>query len=732
MAEDDRVLPRTPRGLRPLVALAVALAVAWTTPVSGRQTTAAPATVGLALSGGSAKGIAHIGVLQALERIGVRVDVVAGTSMGGVVGGMYALGLSVDSIANVMRSADWSSLMTDATARSLRSLEQRRLDERAILAVPLEGPRVILPAGAIVGSNALRLLEHVTWRGALVRRFEDLSIRFGAVATDLETGEPVPLRAGVLSEALRASASLPGAVEPILLNGRLLVDGALSRNLPATDARQMGADFVICSDVSEPIDSAEELRSFVDVLSQLASLSMLGPTLAERDRCDVLILPEVDDLSSFDFERVDDWIERGVDAAQAHDSTLRALAESQQGSRRPTEATPLLGDSVLVTQISVVGAGDARMIELARRELELDAGDYVSRDLLESRMADLESSGLFSLVRYRLDGTPEGVSLTVQADEGARDRLAVGLRYDDERRAALLFTATAHNVLVRGAVTRLDLRVGEEMSIGATLRRRRGLTGRLSVGLGARWSQGTLRVTPSDGRFAEVSLWTATVSLGLSAARSAYLGVEGVLEAAESPDESLSAHSAGAAVVLDHETLDRIDFPRSGTDVSGRLEWGVSNEGDGGEYAVATFDSRAYLPLGSRITVDLGVAGGYTRGAALPAHERIFLGGAHRSAVFRASQLTFQGLDTQAQTGRVVQVGRVGVRVEPATDWFVRAGVDVGAARDSWRLPLATPMTGWSLAAGFRSRIGPVVGEVTKVWGHAHDARLSVSVGRWF
>ena len=221
------------------------------TPAAGRQATA-PTTIGLALSGGSAKGIAHVGVLRALERMGVRIDVVAGTSMGAVVGGMYAVGLSVASIESVMASVDWPALINDAMPRERRSLDQRRLDERAIVAVPLDGPRIALPSGAIVGSNVTRLLENVFWRVAGVRRFRDLPLPFVAVATDLETGEAVPLRDGVLSEALRASAGVPGAVEPITLGGHLLVDGAMSRNLPATDARELGADFVICSDVSEP------------------------------------------------------------------------------------------------------------------------------------------------------------------------------------------------------------------------------------------------------------------------------------------------------------------------------------------------------------------------------------------------------------------------------------------------------------------------------------------------
>jgi len=166
----------------------------------------APTVVGVALSGGSAKGFAHIGVLRTLERLGVRVDVVAGTSMGAVVGGLYAIGLSVDSIETIMTDADWSALIGDGIPRGRLSVDQRRLDERTVLNVPLRDRRITLPAGAIVGSNVMRILEHVTWRAATVRRFDHLPRPFVAVATDLETtpfdGSPQLLldtRAGTLT-----------------------------------------------------------------------------------------------------------------------------------------------------------------------------------------------------------------------------------------------------------------------------------------------------------------------------------------------------------------------------------------------------------------------------------------------------------------------------------------------------------------------------------------------------
>jgi NTE family protein len=673
-----------------------------------------------------------VGVLRTLERLGVQVDVVAGTSMGAVVGGLYAIGLSVDSIETVVSDADWSALIGDGISRRRLTLDQRRLDERTVLNVPLRDRRISLPAGAIVGSNVMRILEHVTWRAATVRRFADLPRPFVAVATDLETGEAVRLERGVLSEAMRASTGVPGAVEPFALDGRLLVDGALSRNLPAADARNLGADFVICSDVSEPIDSADELRSVVDVLSQLASLSMLVATLAQRELCDVLILPDVDGMSGLDFDRVGAWVERGAVAAEVHADELHRLAATEPRLATPAPAPApirLLGDSVRIRGISIAGTEDPRVIGLVRRELELTPGAYIGRAEMESRLGDLDATGLFGLVRYRLDADDSGdVALTVMVDERPRDRLGVGLRYDDERQAALLFTASVHNLLGYGALTRFDLRVGEETTIGVSSRRRRGVTGRVSTGVSFNWSQAPLGLSAAEGGRVTTELLRETVSLGFGLGRATYLGLEAGAEQTLSSTPARVELVSGAAV-LDHESLDRIDFPRSGLDATARLEWGRDRQD--GWFSGWIIESRSYLPLHARVTLDLGASAGYARGPGLPAHRRFFIGGAHPSAVFRATHPLFHGLESQEQSGRAVQIARAGLRVEVRSGAYVRAGVDVGGVRDEWVFPMERPMTGWALAAGAGSLVGPITLEVSKLWAD-RDPRVSVSVGRQF
>lgn len=682
-------------------------------------------TVGLALSGGSAKGIAHVGVIRALERLGVPIDVIAGTSMGSVVGGLYAMGLPIDSVESIIRLAEWPALIGDEVARERRFLDQRRLDERAILSVPVEALRATLPPGAIVGSNMIRLLERVTWEAGAVRDFSTLPRPFVAVASDLENGEAVPLKGGVLSEALRASIGIPAVVEPFLLGGRLLVDGALSRNLPAQDARDLGADVLICSDVSDPLDSAEDLKSLFDVFSQVTALGMLAATIEQRELCDVLIRPDVEGVSPYSFEDVSNWVLRGDTAVAPHAELLRVLVPVGRDSGVDAAASGFLSDSVLVAAVVIQGSGDPRVSGLVRDELELGVGQFVTRAEMQERLQDLDATGLFHLVRYRLDPSAAGpgMNLVVTVEEGTRDRLGVGLRYDDEYRAALLFNATLHNQLLYGSVTRFDLRVGEETRVAASLGRRRGITGRFGVGLSASWSQSELRI--SDGGTREgVDIVAAGLSLGLAATRGTALSFELTGERADfselGRDEFLSA-----SLVLDHETLDRIDYPRAGADVRGRIELGA-------DFTSALVDARYYVRLLDRVTADLGGWLGYQTGNDIPRHRTFFLGGAHRSSVFALTHAPFQGLSRQEHSGRAAQVARLGLRWQVTGSGYLRGGVDVGAIREDWGFPLERPMTGWALTAGSATLIGPIELQLAKVWGERHDPQLSVSVGRRF
>ena len=291
---------------------------------------------------------------------------------------------------------------------------------------------------------------------------------------------------------------------------------------------------------------------------------------------------------------------------------------------------------------------------------------------------------------------------------------------------------TLHNLVRYGSVTRFDLRVGEETRIGASYVRRHGVTGRLEGGTSVSWSQGEIRLSGAGRQLAGFELTNASTFLGLVGGRTTFLGVGLTGEwttanLAGVPDVLLFSANA----VLDHESLDRIDFPRSGLDATARWEWGVTDLVDGQGFSVLTTSARLFIPLHRRVSADVGAFVGIARGPDLPTHRTFFLGGTHASAVFPLTQPLFHGLNAQELTGTAVQVGRVGIRWEVRRDAFVRVGTDVGGTMDAWSFPVEDPIVGWAVSFGVETLVGPVSLE----WGKASTGsggRLSVSVGRLF
>jgi NTE family protein len=685
--------------------------------------------VALVLSGGSAKGFAHVGVIEVLETLGVRVDVVTGTSMGSVIGGLYASGMSTDSIRNLIRRTDWDRALGDDLGREHRALDARRLDERSVLTLPLDGGGVRLPTGIASGSNMMRLAEHSTWSVSTVREFADLPRPFVAVATDIETGEAVVLQRGSLAEVMRASSGLPGVLEPLEIDGRLLVDGAVTRNLPAQDARALDADVVVCSDVAADPVRRDELLSLIDVLEQVLRFSVREETIRQRGLCDVLIRPDDEGLSTLSFESFEEWFERGRQASEEHHDALVEIAGRQ--AEAPVRPRPTgLPDSVRIATVSVRGVTREGSEDVVRAYLGLTPGDWVDADRLDERLRRLESTGLFGLTRYRLDDAPGGLRLTVTVEERPRDRAGLGIRYDDQRRAALLFTATLHNLLRYGSVTRVDLRVGEETQARVSYLRRYGVTGRFQGGLSLGWSEGELH--PGDMAPTGIELTRLSTTSGLLFGQSTFLGVEVAGEWAVMRDPAYPDVLLGSvAALLDHESLDRVDFPRRGVDIRARWEFGVSDLAPGGDFSHLSSSAHVYLPLHARASVDAGFFAGSGQGGDLPIHRRFLAGGQHPSAIFSTTtQPLFGGVPSQALSGSAVQIGRAGLRVEVLHGVHIRGGVDVGGVMDEWSFPIQDPLVGWRLTLG----VDTVVGPATLEWGWTEEYgdRLAISVGRSF
>ncbi|HSG49538.1 MAG TPA: patatin-like phospholipase family protein, partial [Longimicrobiales bacterium] len=332
-------------------------------------------------------------------------------------------------------------------------------DERIILSLPIRDGRVQLPEAAVEGMVVSRALARELWRSQGVTDFDALPRPFAAVATDIRTGEGVVLRAGSLTEAIRASTAIPGLLEPIELGGRLLVDGGVVRNLPAEEARMLGAELLICSDVARA-PAVREYQSMLDILSTAVTLRSQEDLARQYRECDVVLRPVSGELTAADFQALDTWIEIGRQAVREKLPEITgAFTSRRTGGSLPAFArtqvrrqAPLLPDSVYLREIRFAGLESEGMTRPALRALGLRVGDAVDAGRMDRAMAALQGTDLYAGVGYRILPAEDGTAvLEVAAEPVQRDRLGVGFRFDNRYKASVLLSATLQNRLGYGS-----------------------------------------------------------------------------------------------------------------------------------------------------------------------------------------------------------------------------------------------------------------------------------------
>lgn len=415
--------------------------------------------IGLVLSGGGARGLAHIGVLRTLERLQVPVDLVVGTSMGAVVGGAYAAGRTPQELLAFARDTDWDGVLSARPPRD-RLTQRRRSDDLlspSRVQLGFEGARLRLPAAAagnqVLESTLLRLLPD----GAAERRGDSLPVPFNAMATDLKAGTLVEMGGAPLVSAVRSSMSVPGLFAPIRVDGRLLVDGGLVRNLPVEIARAMGADIIIAVNVGTPLSDEDKLGTALGITDQMvkilidqnvrASLATLGPR-------DILITPRMDRIGFTDFKAADAAIAAGEAAAETVAAALTALGIGPEAylaheqrriapaqARADRDAEPRLG------RLEIQGTTPVAARALAA-ETGLRPGDVAEVEDIEAAAARLYARDEFERVdiAVRESGLTRDVVLTPVYDAGRRSRLRLGLGFSSDFRDETSFTVSALHV----------------------------------------------------------------------------------------------------------------------------------------------------------------------------------------------------------------------------------------------------------------------------------------------
>ena len=406
--------------------------------------------VGLVLSGGAARGLAHIGVLKALEEQGVEIDAIAGTSMGAVVGGLYAAGYSVAELERLATQLDWQQALSDAPPRADIPFRRKQDDRDFLVKQKLsfrDDGSLGLPLGVLQGQNLAVLLEKLFARAGGENDFDQLPIPFRAVAADISTGEAVVFAQGHLALAVRASMSIPAVLTPVELDGRLLVDGGIANNIPVDIARQMGVNRVIVVDIGSPLASTESLQTVFNILNQSVALLTRRNSEAQLSTLheqDILVQPALAGFGVTDFARAQDMMDAGYRATHALQWRFAGLAQPVQeqsrlpSNRKKVKQTPLI-TSVHIENTSKVGD------EVVRYYIRQTIGEPLNIEQLQKDIGTLYGLEYFDRVEYRLRPEQAGHALLIKATDKrtGTDYLRLGLNLSDDLRGDSVFNLGA-------------------------------------------------------------------------------------------------------------------------------------------------------------------------------------------------------------------------------------------------------------------------------------------------
>ena len=433
--------------------------------------------IGLALSGGGARGAAHIGVIRVLEENNVPIDYIAGTSMGSIVGGLYSSGLSPDEIEAALGAIDWDGVFDDLPPRSDRSFRRKRDDDLYLIKFKpgFNDGHLDLPRGLVQGQKIDIELSRLVVPVASIENFDNLMIPFRAVATDIATGEEVVIGSGNLAMAIRASMSIPAAFAPAILDGRLLVDGGTANNLPINVVRDMGADIVIAVDISTPLLKQEEIDSVLLITQQLTGLLTRRnveeqiQTLTDKD---IFIVPDLGDVSTTDFKEFRKAIPPGREAtmAQIDDISRLSLPDTEYQAYRAKLILP--GQRMPVID-RVRFENNSRLSDdyIKSRIVGTQVGKPLDVDALESDLGKIMGLELFQNVRYDVSEDGDETVLDIRVDERSwgPGYLQFGAEYDSNGEGENLFnfggTYLKTGINPSGGEWRTGLQIGSEWAL---------------------------------------------------------------------------------------------------------------------------------------------------------------------------------------------------------------------------------------------------------------------------
>lgn len=417
--------------------------------------------IGLVLSGGGAKGFAHIGVLKVLEEAGVKIDYIGGTSMGAVIGGLYASGYNATQIDSIFQATNFNELINDFIPRSSKNFYERRNDELYALVLPFNKMKIGIPEALSKGMYNYNLLSRITRNVRHIRDFNQLPIPFLCIGTNIETGEEVLLNKGNLAQAMIASSAFPSLFSPVEIDGKILVDGGVVNNYPIEEVRKLGADIIIGVDVQNDLLDRTQLKDATKILVQITNLQSIERMKKNVTNTDIYIKPDVTQYGVISFDKGNEIIRKGEEATFAVYEQLKKIVDESNPYRKPK--LELRSDSL---QIRAINSNelDNYTKEYVIGKLRFKPGTKTCYDDLLKGINNINATKNFSAISYSLEANKEDVDLNINLRENStKTYLKFGLHYDNLFKSGVLVNLTRKKTLFKNDIASLDIVLGDNI-----------------------------------------------------------------------------------------------------------------------------------------------------------------------------------------------------------------------------------------------------------------------------
>lgn len=415
--------------------------------------------IGLVLSGGGAKGLAHIGALKEIEKAGIKIDYIGGTSMGAIIGGLYAAGYTANELDSIFRDVNTDALIQDNIPRKNKTFYEKYNDEVYVVTLPFQKFRVTVPKGLSKGLYNYNLLSRLTYKYRHENDFNKLKIPFLCIATNVENGKEVVFREGSLPLAITASGAFPSLFSPVEIYGSYYIDGGVTNNYPLEEVKKMGADIIIGVDVQDGLKNINQINGAAGVVVQISNFQMIERMKQKIAQTDVYIKPNIEGYSVISFEDGEAIIQKGVEAAQLVKDKLEALGTNYKTIKENRAKV----DSLDIKGIGVNGLKNyTRSYVLGK--LRFRPGEKISYDDLSNGMNNLNATQNFSSISYKLEKRNEAETLIINLRENpVRTYLKLALHYDDLFKSAALINVSKKNLMFKNDVASADIILGDNI-----------------------------------------------------------------------------------------------------------------------------------------------------------------------------------------------------------------------------------------------------------------------------